>query len=59
MAQTSLHQALKTLRDPRINRRKLHNLLDVIILSILGVLSGAESYDSIELFGRENIAFHY
>jgi predicted transposase YbfD/YdcC len=31
--------------------------LDIIILSILGVLSGAESYDSIELFGKENIGF--
>ena len=57
MEQTSLHQAFKTLRDPRINRRKRHNLVDIIILSILGVLSGAESYDSIELFGRENLAF--
>jgi len=32
-------------------------LLDIIILSILAVLSGAESYDSIELFGKENLAF--
>jgi predicted transposase YbfD/YdcC len=43
--------------DPRINRQKKHNLLDIIILSILAVLSGAESYDSIELFGKTNIAF--
>jgi predicted transposase YbfD/YdcC len=57
MEQTSLHHAFKTLGDPRINRRKLHSLLDIIILSILGVLSGAESYDSIELFGRENFSF--
>jgi predicted transposase YbfD/YdcC len=31
--------------------------MDIIILSVLGVLSGAESYDSIELFGKENLAF--
>jgi hypothetical protein len=32
-------------------------LLDIIILSILAVLSGAESWDSIELYDRENIDF--
>jgi predicted transposase YbfD/YdcC len=32
-------------------------LSEIIILSILGVLCGAESYDSIEVFGRENYAF--
>jgi hypothetical protein len=31
--------------------------LDIIILSILSVLCGAESYDSIALFGRENFDF--
>jgi len=55
--QTSLHQAFIRLYDPRIERCKKHKLLDIIILSILGVLSGAESYDSIELFGKENFAF--
>jgi predicted transposase YbfD/YdcC len=57
MEQTSLHKAFRSLPDPRINRKKLHILLDIIILSILAVLSGAESYDSIELFGKENFAF--
>ena len=55
--QTTFHQSFRFLRDPRVERRKLHNLLDIIILSILAVLSGAESYDSIVLFVRENLAF--
>jgi len=53
----SLHQAFCRLRNPRVERRKKHILLDIIILSILAVLSGAESYDSIELFGKINIDF--
>jgi predicted transposase YbfD/YdcC len=57
MIQTSLHQSFHKLYDPRIERCKKHSLLDVIILSVLSVLSGAESYDSIELFGKENFAF--
>lgn len=57
MIDTSLHQAFKSLFDPRVNRRKLHSLSDIIILSILAVLCGAESYDSIELFGKIHIHF--
>ena len=54
---TSLHQTFRQLHDPRINSKKKHLLLDIIILSILAVLCGAESYDSIELFGKTNYAF--
>ena len=63
---TNLHQAFKSLKDPRIHRNRKHKLLDIIILSILAVLCGAESYrvlrtqykyDSIALFGRENFDF--
>jgi predicted transposase YbfD/YdcC len=54
---TTLHQTFKKLHDPRIDRKKKHKLLDIIILSILAVLSGAESWDSIELFGKTNLAF--
>jgi predicted transposase YbfD/YdcC len=54
---TSLHQTFSKLHDPRINRKKQHLLLDIIILSVLAVLCGAESYDSIELFEKTNHAF--
>jgi len=57
MVQTSLHQSFGMLHDPRIKRCKRHALIDIIILSVLAVLSGAESYDSIELFGKLNIEF--
>jgi len=50
MIQTNLHKAFSHLHDPRIERHKKHKLLDIIILSILAVLCGAESYDSIALF---------
>jgi hypothetical protein len=45
------------LYDPRLNRHKKHSLLDIIALSVLAVLSGAESYNSIDLFGKENESF--
>ncbi|KAA6308476.1 hypothetical protein EZS27_039862, partial [termite gut metagenome] len=40
---TSLHQAFRELQDPRKERKKKHKLLDIIILSVLSVLCGAES----------------
>ena len=54
---TNLHKAFRTLADPRIRAPRKHNLLDIIILSILAVLCGAESWDSIELFGKSNFSF--
>lgn len=54
---TTLHHVFKQLEDPRIERGKKHLLLDIIILSILAVLSGAASYDSIELYGKTNFEF--
>jgi hypothetical protein len=57
MTETSLHRMFGKLTDPRINRKKRHLFIDLVILSVLAVLSGAESWDAIELFGRENLPF--
>jgi predicted transposase YbfD/YdcC len=57
MIETSIYKVFSRLQDPRKERCKKHKLMDIIILSILAVLSGAESYDSIELFGKENLEF--
>ena len=52
---TNLHQAFKSLKDPRIHHNRKHKLLNIIILNILAVLCGAESYDFIALFGNIDI----
>jgi hypothetical protein len=57
MEQTSLHKAFRTLTDPRINRCKLHSLLDIIVLNILAVLCGADTYEETELSGKKNYCF--
>ena len=38
--------------DPRIERCKKHNLLDILLLSISAVISGAEGWEDIEDFGH-------
>lgn len=39
------------IEDPRLDRTKLHKLLDIIALGILGVMAGAQSFEEIEDFG--------
>jgi predicted transposase YbfD/YdcC len=39
------------LTDPRIDRSRLHELLDIIIIAICAVVAGADSWDDIEDFG--------
>lgn len=45
------------LADPRVERTKKHMLLDIIGLSICGVLSGAEGWEEVEDFGKEHEAW--
>ena len=49
----SLQEAFSSLEDPRIERHKRHQLLDIIILTICAVISGAEGWEAIEAFGKE------
>jgi DDE_Tnp_1-associated len=38
--------------DPRIERQKQHQLLDVIVIAICAVLCGADDWVAIETFGQ-------
>lgn len=40
------------LEDPRIDRQKLHQLLDIIVIAICGVICGAETWVEIANFGE-------
>jgi len=55
--ETSLHKYFSKLSDPRILRNKKHLLIDIVILTIIAVICGAESWDSIELFGKSKKDF--
>lgn len=45
------------LQDPRLERRKLHELLDIIGLSIMAVVSGADGWVSVEEYGEAKKEF--
>jgi len=43
------------LEDPRVDRNKKHELIDVIVLCVCAVVSGAEGWSDIEEFGRAKL----
>ena len=45
------------LEDPRIERRKLHKLLDVIVVAICAVICGADNWVEIQYFGERKQAW--
>lgn len=41
----------RKLKDPRVNRRKRHSLIDIIAIAICGVISGCDDWQQIAVFG--------
>jgi predicted transposase YbfD/YdcC len=49
---TTIEEHFSQIKDPRLERTKLHQLIDIITITICAVISGAESWDDIEYFGE-------
>jgi len=49
----SIVEHFASLKDPRIERKKLHKLMDIIVLVICATVSGAEGWEAIEQFGHD------
>jgi len=49
----SLIDHFNSITDPRIERTKLHLLIDIIVITICAVICGAKTWESIELVGKE------
>lgn len=43
--------------DFRLNRRKKHNLLDILVIALLAVVCGADDFEEMALYGRQKEAF--
>lgn len=50
--ETSIGWYFGELEDPRIDRGKHHQLLDIIVIAVCGVTCGADSWVDIEEFGK-------
>ena len=51
----SIMDYFETLEDPRIDRCKRHQMLDIIAIAICAVICGADSWVYIELFGKSKL----
>ena len=53
----TIQHHFRKLKDPRINRRKLHLLLDIIVIALCAVLCGAKDWQQVEAFGKQRLAW--
>jgi predicted transposase YbfD/YdcC len=53
----SIVEHFRTLEDPRIERTKKHNLLDILVIALCTLLSGGEGFQDMELFGKSKRAW--
>ena len=48
----SIFDHFATLEDPRVDRTKRHQLMDIVTIGICAVICGADSWVEVEQFGR-------
>ena len=48
----SIDKHFANLEDPRGDRTKLHQLSDILVIAICAVISGADNWQEVELFGK-------
>jgi hypothetical protein len=51
LPKTSLFEYLGELEDPRIEKNRDHPFINVLVISILAVICGADSFTEIERYG--------
>ena len=56
-APESLIERFSKLEDPRVDRNKKHELIDVIVLRVCAVVRGAEGWSDIEELGRTKLGW--
>jgi predicted transposase YbfD/YdcC len=51
----SIEQHFGGLTDPRIERTKLHKLLDILVIAICAIIAGADNWEDVAEFGQAKI----
>jgi len=48
----SIKQSFAELSDPRVNRRRRHLLIDIVVVAVCSVIAGAEAWKDMALWGK-------
>jgi len=54
---SSLFEGFSDMEDPRLDRRKLYPLIEIIFLTICAVVSGSNHFTEVGIFGQANITW--
>jgi predicted transposase YbfD/YdcC len=54
---TSIQQHFGDLKDPRIDRCKRHQLLDILVIALCAVICSADDWVEVETFGNRKLAW--
>jgi predicted transposase YbfD/YdcC len=52
MSAVSIRTHFARLKDPRLNRRRRHRLVDIVVIAICAVVCGANTFRQVEAFGK-------
>jgi len=53
----SIEQHFGNLTDPRVDRTKLHKLIDILVIALCAIIAGADNWEDIADFGRAKIGW--
>ena len=51
----TIEQHFGDLSDPRVDRTKLHKLLDILVMALCAVIAGADNWEDVEEFGKARL----
>src|SRR4030067_822044 len=51
----TIEQHFGDLTDPRVDRTKLHALLNILVIALCAVIAGADNWEDVEEFGKARI----
>jgi predicted transposase YbfD/YdcC len=51
----TIEQHFGDLTDPRIDRTKLHELINILVIAICAIIAGADNWEDVEEFGKARI----
>ena len=48
----TLFESVGEIKDPRVERKKLHSLKDILVIAVCATIGGADGWEEIEEFGK-------